>query len=66
MQQWPEHSLYGYLGRLPTYKLEILLDARHSDGADTILLPNDYDRIERILRERPDSRLFEGNAYDRK
>ena len=58
MEKWPEHSIRGYLTRLPTDKLEQILDARYSRSANTLLQPADYEWIEQLLRNRPDSRLY--------
>ena len=55
MQQWPEHSVYGYLTRLPTYKLERILEEEHMSSDNSILTAEDYEFIRKILRERPDS-----------
>ena len=59
MQQWPEHSLYGYLTRLPTYKLELILDAQDRPAVGSILQPEDYAFIRELLQSRPDSKQFE-------
>ena len=59
MEQWPEHSVQGYLTRLPTYKLEFLLKGKGHPDPQCILLPEDYTLIESILRSRPDSDLFD-------
>ena len=56
MEQWPEHSVQGYLTRLPTDKLEELLDKR--ENSQYALGPKDYELIEVILRSRPDSKLY--------
>ena len=58
MEHWPEHSLYSYLKRLPTEKLELIWDTRRAPAANTILTAEDYRYIEKILRNRPDSKLF--------
>lgn len=58
MQQWLEHSLYGYFTRLPTYKLELILDSQNISTTDSILQLEDYEFICHILRTRPDSKLF--------
>ena len=58
MQQWPEHSLYGYFTRLPTYKLELILAAQNKETAACILQPEDYVFIRKILQTRLDSKLF--------
>lgn len=58
MQQWSEHSLYGYFTRLSTYKLERILDTRHSATGNSLLQAEDYAFIHQILQSRPDSRLF--------
>ena len=58
MQQWPEHSLYGYFKRLPICKLELVLDSQRAPDTDDLLLLKDYDFIKKILQSRPDSRLF--------
>ena len=61
MEQWAEHSLYGYFKRLPTDKLEIILDAQQKAVEASILQPKDYEFIRHILQSRPDSRLFQQN-----
>jgi len=58
MKQWPEHSVQGYLNRLPSYKLEFLWNTRYNTDS-TILTPADYERILSLLRTRPDSQLFD-------
>lgn len=58
MQQWPEHSMYGYLTRLSTDKLELILDTQHRTTANQLLNSEDYSFILKILQTRPDSRLF--------
>lgn len=58
MRQWPEHSIYGYFTRLSTHKLELILDAQHKSTANSLLQPEDYAFIRKILQTRPDSRLF--------
>lgn len=55
MQQWPEHSLWGYLTRLPTYKLELILEARYLPHSNTVLTAEDYVFIENILRTREEN-----------
>lgn len=55
MQQWPEHSLRGYLTRLPTYKLELILKARNLPHSNTVLTAEDYAFIESILRTRKET-----------
>ena len=60
MEQWPEHSIQAYLTRLPTYKLELILDARNSKNAHSLLTETDYALILQILRTRPDSQYFPG------
>ena len=62
MEQWPEHSVQAYLTRLPTYKLELILDAENSASAHSLLTQEDYARILALLRARPDSRYFEKNG----
>ena len=59
MQQWPEHSLYGYFMRLPTYKLERILEAQDQPAAGNILQPKDYLFIRRILIARQETALFQ-------
>ena len=59
MQQWPEHSLYGYFTRLPTNKLERILEAQDQPAADNILQPRDYLFIRRILKARQETALFQ-------
>ena len=58
MEQWPAHSVRGYLKRLPTYKLEWILETRCLPSANSLLTSDDYVFIEQILQMRPDSRLF--------
>ena len=60
MQKWPELSVYGYLMRLSTEKLELIWDAQYTADSDTALTPEDYTFIEQILRTRPDSKLYNG------
>ena len=55
MLQWPEHSLYGYLTRLATCKLERILEEQNMPSNDSILTVEDYEFIRQILRNRPDS-----------
>ena len=57
MQEWPEHSLYGYFKRLDTYKLELILDTQNTPAAGNILQSADYEFIRQILQTRPDSKL---------
>ena len=59
MQKWPEHSVYAYLMRLPTEKLELIWEAQYAPGSNTALIPEDYAFIEKLLRSRPDSKLYE-------
>lgn len=58
MQQWPTHSLYGYFTRLPTYKLELILDTQDKAAENSLLQPKDYEFIRQILQTRPDSKLL--------
>lgn len=58
MEQWPEHSVKAYLTRLPTHKLELILDARNNANAHSVLTEEDYALILTILHNRPDSRYF--------
>lgn len=59
MQQWPEHSLYGYFKRLTTYKLELILDSQNTPTTGNVLQLEDYEFIRQILWTRPDSKLFQ-------
>ena len=59
MRQWPEHSVQSYLTKLPTYKLEILLDIKDLPQSNFVLHPEDYALIEMVLRNRPDSRFWQ-------
>ena len=58
MEQWPTHSIQAYLTRLPTCKLELVLDSQRCPDPNSVLQPEDYARILQILRNRPDSRYF--------
>ena len=58
MQDLQKHSIYGYFTRLPTNKLEQVLETQHSNADNNLLQPEDYSFIRRILQSRSDSRLF--------
>lgn len=55
MQEWPEHSLYGYFKRLSTCKLKRILEEQNMPSNNSILTAEDYKFIRQILQTRPDS-----------
>ena len=58
MEQLQDHSIRGYLTRLPTSTLEILWNTQWDPECHLALLPEDYVWIERILQSRPDRSVF--------
>ena len=64
MKQWMEHSIRGYLTRLPSYKLELILHGKRQSER-SVLTEEDYRFIEDLLRDRRDSSLFQ-NPKDSK